>query len=114
MSISDWRSDVCSSDLVFRHRNAKALTPHACKLSCDKAGRALTHSRAKAGQDYGPYTVKERRFYTDRTSGGHCHHRHTRGNASYRQRDVKGKSVTVRVDRVGLYRHNKTYKDKKK
>src|SRR3546814_5961667 len=81
MRISDWSSDVCSSDLGLRCRSAPARTAFEIRSRVDAGVRTVGRPAADHRQLRRPYR---------------------RDPAADRESVVEGKSVSVRVDLGGL------------
>src|SRR3546814_17049796 len=116
MRISDWSSDVCSSDLPPRPAAARARVRRRCCVSSGRR-RAPTGSRrsspgspvgavAAAGGFLAPADrldafADQRRAAVDKP-GVALHQRGAGGHFLARKSEVWGKSVAVRVDLGGL------------
>src|SRR3546814_19886618 len=84
MRISDWSSDVCSSDLRNRCRRSPARSGAATEIRPDLQSRLCGLALALSGE-----------------SRTHPAHQRDRHQAADRKSVVSGKSVSVRVDLGG-------------
>src|SRR3546814_12215154 len=88
MRISDWSSDVCSSDLVHARRPRTLLVLHLGEPQPHRRGQGR-EARRGPGVD------------GDRQGAERLHQQPRRPRALDRKRVVEGKSVPVRVDLGG-------------
>src|SRR3546814_13979443 len=100
MRISDWSSDVCSSDLVSaRAGNQTGNRVAVLRLQSHDARRRPAAGKSGAGARPSPRALFHRTlpgFEGERPAGAAVHHQ-----AIDRKSVVSGKSVSVRVDLGG-------------
>src|SRR3546814_16766393 len=109
MRISDWSSDVCSSDLFCGHaRPAQSRASAPRHRARGRACRSFPAATTETSRDAGP-TLPDR--------GWRARPRHSAPPPQIDRMSVaKGKSVSVRVDHGGrryIKKKNKTKTDKK-
>src|SRR3546814_18795428 len=90
MRISDWSSDVCSSDLQRTARRARRRREQGVRTG----GRAVLHARERRARSLQPKRKAARRRI------GACVRLHA-GRSGDRKSVVSGKSGSVRVDLGG-------------
>src|SRR3546814_20648753 len=96
MRISDWSSDVCSSDLHKRARASRACSGHGWRTRRDFAPNPLTRPRFGATVGVRTRTARSTTFRSDLGSA-------EPGTERDRKSVVEGKSGSVSVDLGGSH-----------
>src|SRR3546814_17234521 len=114
MRISDWSSDVCSSDLTLRAREYRGCHTHRFRRSAKNQHRCRTRACGKYGAR--PFSVCPAPPTRDAAPNVASRRRYDQASASDRKSVVWGKSVSVRVDLGGrrIIKKKKQIKRQKK
>src|SRR3546814_19631884 len=102
MRISDWSSDVCSSDLILQQSSLLGKLPPCCSQLIPHSSQASFESAAFYTQQIGGLSetahLRAAVAHGDYVEKSNQHHRDGGGD---RKRVVSEKSVSVRVDLGG-------------
>src|SRR3546814_12763044 len=118
MRISDWSSDVCSSDLIAKASGSVASTAAPPTLSdsttmLHSSGESIRAPKSRSGQRSRGLASKRGRRGTQPLRDGAT--RRAARPGKDRKSVVQGKSVSVRVDLGGrrIIKKNKKYRHRK-